>query len=65
MKGVFFVCPGLIEEETIVRPNLENYWEGKVRLEEVNTNPDDETFLNWTELKMMKKAIWSIYNPIP
>ncbi len=52
MKITLFVCPELIEPTDHVRPNLEDVWEGRCHLAEINGLGQ----LSWGELRRMQAS---------
>jgi hypothetical protein len=54
IKATVFVIPGITEEGTSCRLNLEDYWNSKCKLKEVHDiDSSDNTLCNWAEIKAM------------
>jgi peptidoglycan/xylan/chitin deacetylase (PgdA/CDA1 family) len=54
MRGTIFVNPEFVNDnDKSLRPNLFDYWNGKISLEELNKY---DGFLNWEEMRMMEKS---------
>lgn len=54
MRGTIFVNPDFVDNNNQkVRPNLFDYWNGKITLNELNKY---DGFLNWEEMRIMEKS---------
>jgi len=54
LKGTIWVNPEFVDDnDDKLSPNLFDYWNGKVTLDELNTN---DGFLNWVEMREMEKS---------
>jgi peptidoglycan/xylan/chitin deacetylase (PgdA/CDA1 family) len=51
-KATIFVNPEFVDPSSVVRPNLEDVWEGRVRLEDLEASG----FLSWEEMRLMEKS---------
>ncbi len=52
LKATIFVCPEFVDKKNGVRNNLENYWNGKAAIDEIN----NWGFLSWEEMRLMEKS---------
>jgi hypothetical protein len=56
-KATVFLIPGYTKEAVTYHPNLEDYWSGKVSLEEVvDRDKSDDPLLNWDEISKMHES---------
>lgn len=54
LKATIWVNPDFIDEDSHeIRPTLEEYWNGKLSLEELNSY---DGFINWEEMRLMEKS---------
>lgn len=54
LKATIWVNPDFVDDnDTQIHPTLEDYWQGKVTLEELNKL---DGFLNWEEMRLMEKS---------
>ena len=51
-KATIFVNPEFVDPTSIVRPNLEDVWEGRVRADDLEVSG----FLSWEEMRLMEKS---------
>jgi Polysaccharide deacetylase len=54
VKATIFVCPEFIDREEVIRPNLENYWNNKVGINDLMK----WGYLSWPELRKMIASGW-------
>jgi len=52
LKGTVFINPEFVDPGTVIRPNLEDTWTGKMDLNEMQTLG----FLNWPEIQAMQQS---------
>lgn len=52
MKFTLFVCPEYVDPRDIVRPTLEDVWNGNCTESEL----DDRGYISWNELKLMQES---------
>lgn len=56
-KATVFLIPGFTKEAVTYYPNLEDYWSGKVSLEEVlDRDKSGDPLLNWDEISKMHES---------
>lgn len=51
-KATIFVNPAFVDKRSIVRKTLEDHWNNKASLEEIN----NRGFLNWEEMRLMEQS---------
>ena len=52
LRGTIFINPEFVDEKSGVRPTLEDYWNGKASLEEIN----NWGYLTWEEMRLMEQS---------
>ncbi|OGU60703.1 MAG: hypothetical protein A3K31_00135 [Ignavibacteria bacterium RIFOXYA12_FULL_35_25] len=54
LKATIWVNPDFVDENNNrIRPTLDDYWNGKIRLDELNQY---DGFLNWEEMRLMERS---------
>ena len=54
LKATIWVNPDFVDDEDHeIRPTLEDYWNGRLSLDELNIY---DGFLNWEEMRLMEKS---------
>ena len=51
-KATIFVNPEFVPSEEVLRPTLEDVWQGRLKMHELN----DLGFINWAEMRMMEST---------
>jgi peptidoglycan/xylan/chitin deacetylase (PgdA/CDA1 family) len=54
LKGTIFINPEFIDTSMEVRMNLDDVWDGKIKINELT----QLGFLNWSELKVMESSVF-------
>ncbi|MDZ7262168.1 MAG: polysaccharide deacetylase family protein, partial [candidate division KSB1 bacterium] len=55
--AISFIIPGCVPEKSDVRPSLEEFWQGKVRLEEIPLEISvPEPLCTWEEIRLMHQS---------
>lgn len=52
LKGTIFINPEFVDPLALVRPNIEEVWDGSISMNEIKSLG----FLNWKEIKKMDKS---------
>lgn len=51
-----FLIPSLIKKDDKISPNLDDYWNGKATIEDIENSEKEENFCNWSEIKIMQNS---------
>ncbi|MFA6447464.1 MAG: polysaccharide deacetylase family protein [Patescibacteria group bacterium] len=56
MKAVFYINPGMVSEDGMLGPTLEDVWAGKISEEELTAYEEKKPFTSWSEARDMEAS---------